>query len=149
MRARPLLSLTMIVRNEVRTLGRCLASIRLVVDEIVVVDTGSTDETMDVAATFGASCHRVEWRRDFAWARQQAMDRARGQWVIWLDADDVVENVAGLRERVNAAPDTTAGFMWKYVSARDEYGHSTSECWRERCIRNDGRFQWVGRVHEV
>jgi tetratricopeptide (TPR) repeat protein len=149
MTARPLLSLSMIVRNEERTLRRCLASVRAVVDEIVVVDTGSTDGTLEVAAEFGARPAHVTWRRDFAWARQQAMDRARGRWVMWLDADDVVEGIDGLRERLAQADPSIAGFSWKYVNARDEYGHSISECWRERCVRHDGRFQWAGTVHEV
>jgi glycosyltransferase involved in cell wall biosynthesis len=84
-------SLTMIVRNEEQNLPRCLKSVRGLFDEIVVVDTGSTDRTKDIAAEFGARVFDFTWIDDFAVARNVALDHATGDYVLWLDADDVLD----------------------------------------------------------
>ncbi|HEX8686430.1 MAG TPA: glycosyltransferase [Pyrinomonadaceae bacterium] len=142
-------SLAMIVRDEERTLGRCLASAAGAFDEVVVVDTGSRDATREVARRHGARVSDFEWCDDFSAARQFAFDRATSDWVAWLDADDVVSNAAALRAALAAAPADVAGFEWRYVYGRDEWGNANCEMWRERCVRNDGTFRWRGRVHEV
>src|SRR5262245_57509130 len=93
---RPLLSLTMIVRNEEESLDRCLASARGLADELIVVDTGSTDRTVEIARAHGASVHHFKWCDDFAAARNVALRHATGQWCLHLDADEwVVEAEAG------------------------------------------------------
>jgi glycosyltransferase involved in cell wall biosynthesis len=84
-------SLTMIVRNEEKNLPRCLESVRGLFDEMVVVDTGSTDRTKDIAAGFGARVVDFAWVDDFAAARNVALEHATGDYAMWLDADDVVE----------------------------------------------------------
>jgi tetratricopeptide (TPR) repeat protein len=142
-------SLAMIVRDEERTLGRCLESVAGVFDEVVVVDTGSRDATKEVARGFGARVYDFNWRDDFAAARQFAFDRAECDWVAWLDADDVLTNADTLRATLDAAPAGASGFEWRYVYARDSWGNATCEHWRERCVRNDGTFRWQGRIHEV
>jgi glycosyltransferase involved in cell wall biosynthesis len=142
-------SIALIVRNEEQTLRRCLGSIRRAVDEIVVVDTGSTDGTREVAAGFTDRIYEYAWHDDFAAARQFAFDRASGDWVGWLDADDVVLNAAAIRGlAAHAGPDIGV-IHWRYVVDRDTWGNSRSEYWRERLVRNDGSFHWRGRVHEV
>src|SRR3954453_11439767 len=83
-------SLAMIVRNEARCLPRCLGTVREAVDEIVVVDTGSNHGTGEIARTLADRVLHFAWCDDFAHARQHAFDAARGDWVMWLDADDVV-----------------------------------------------------------
>ncbi len=143
------ISAALIVKNEETTLPRCLASIRDVVDQIVVVDTGSLDSTRDVARSYGAEVHEFAWRQDFAAARQFSFDRTRGGWVIWLDADDELLNAKAVRETAQAASSAVDGFYWKYIVAFDGHGSSACELWRERCVRNEGRFRWQGRVHEV
>lgn len=142
-------SACLIVKNEENTLGRCLDSIRDHVDEIVVVDTGSRDGTRDVARRYTTRLFEFPWRYDFAAARQFSFDRATGDWVFWLDADDVVHNPAGIRPSIAEAPGDVNCFYWKYRAGRDEYGNATCEFWRERCVRNNYSFRWVGRVHEV
>jgi glycosyltransferase involved in cell wall biosynthesis len=142
-------SAALIVKNEERLLPRCLSSIRPHVDEIVVVDTGSTDQTLDVARRFSDRVMTCTWRRDFSKARQHAFDHATGDWIFWVDADDVVTNAERIRPAVESAPPDVKALYWKYVVGRDEYGNSTCEFWRERCVRNDGSFRWAGRVHEV
>jgi len=84
-------SLTMIVRDEESNISRCLESVREVFDEIVVLDTGSKDRTIDIARSFGARVFDFVWVDDFAAARNAALARAKGDYAFWLDADDVIE----------------------------------------------------------
>src|SRR5262249_33980822 len=86
--ARPRVSLCMIVRDEEANLPACLASAADLVDEVVVVDTGSTDRTREVAARFGARVFDFPWVDDFAAARNESLRHATGDWVFWMDADD-------------------------------------------------------------
>jgi glycosyltransferase involved in cell wall biosynthesis len=97
-------SLTMIVRDEEANLPRCLEAVRGVFDEIVVVDTGSTDRTAEIARSFGARVFDFVWVDDFAAARNAALARATGDYAFWLDADDVVEphQVATLRALIES-----------------------------------------------
>ncbi|HUI29791.1 MAG TPA: glycosyltransferase [Candidatus Acidoferrales bacterium] len=85
------LSLSMIVKNEARFLPGCLESVRDLVDEIVIVDTGSTDETKSIAGNFGAKVFDFEWKNDFSLARNESMRRTTGDWVLYLDADERIE----------------------------------------------------------
>lgn len=85
------LSLCMIVKNEEKNLPGCLASVRGLADEVIVVDTGSQDGTREVAKQFGARLVEAAWRDDFSWARNISLEHATGDWILWLDADDRVE----------------------------------------------------------
>jgi tetratricopeptide (TPR) repeat protein len=89
------LSLCMIVKNEEANLPRCLTSVRDAVDEIVILDTGSTDRTPEIAKEFGAKVHHFEWPNDFSIARNQSLKYVRGDWVLVLDADETLaKNIA-------------------------------------------------------
>ena len=88
-RPRARTSLTMIVRDEQHNLPNCLSSVAGLFDEIVVVDTGSTDRTREIALEFGARVFDFVWVDDFAAARNAALARATGDYAFWLDADDV------------------------------------------------------------
>lgn len=81
-------SLCMIVRNEERFLGDCLRSVQGLVDEMIIVDTGSTDGTIDIAKQYGAMIIPYEWRDDFSAARNESLNHATGEWVLYLDADE-------------------------------------------------------------
>jgi tetratricopeptide (TPR) repeat protein len=83
-----MLSLSMIVRDEAKRLEACLRSVQGFVDEIVVVDTGSSDATIAIAERLGATVHQIEWPGDFAPARNQALQWVNGDWVLVLDADE-------------------------------------------------------------
>jgi len=85
---RPLLSLCMIVKDEERNLPRCLRSVEGVVDQIVVVDTGSTDRTIQIARQMGAEVYTMRWEEDFAQARNYSLSKATGRWILCLDADE-------------------------------------------------------------
>ena len=84
------LTLCMIVKNEAATLPRTLASVKGVVDEMVVLDTGSGDRTREIAQEFGARVYRFEWCDDFAAARNECLKYAAGDWILVLDADEVL-----------------------------------------------------------
>ena len=90
------LSLVMIVKNEERCLARCLESVKTLVDEMIIVDTGSTDKTIDIAKSYGAKIFHFEWTNDFSEARNFALSKASGKWRLVLDADEYV--VEGNRE---------------------------------------------------
>ena len=81
----------MIVRDEEKNLSQCLESVRGVFDEIVVLDTGSKDRTVEIARSFGARVFDFVWVDDFGAARNAALARARGDYAFWLDADDLIE----------------------------------------------------------
>lgn len=84
------LSLCMIVRNEEKHIIKCLKSVRDIVDEMIVVDTGSTDRTKDLAAAFGAQVFDFEWNDDFSAARNLSLSKATGDWILVLDADEAI-----------------------------------------------------------
>lgn len=96
------LSCCMIVKNEAEQLPKCLDSIKNVVDEIVVLDTGSTDQTIDIAQQWGAKVYRDSWDNDFAKARNQALQYVTGDWVLVLDADErfVTERKSELKQAI-------------------------------------------------
>ena len=81
----------MIVRDEEKNLPHCSKSVEGVFDEIIIVDTGSTDRTVEIARSFGARVFDFVWVDDFAAARNAALARATGDYAFWLDADDVVD----------------------------------------------------------
>lgn len=142
-------AITMIVKNEEHVLARCLESIAGAVDEIVVVDTGSTDHTREVAARFTEKVYDFPWRQDFAAARQFAFDQATAEWVGWLDADDIVIGAETIRPELATVAANVGSVYWRYVVGRDGHGNITCEYWRERCVRNNGASRWSGRIHEV
>lgn len=86
-----LISVCMIVKNEADRLDRCLTSIKEVADELIIVDTGSTDDSPEICRRYGANVHLYEWKDDFAAARNYGLPFATGEWILWLDADEVFE----------------------------------------------------------
>lgn len=87
----PEISLCMIVRNEEKQLRRCLESAKAFVSEILLVDTGSIDETKEIAQEYGAKVMEAEWAGDFASVRNLSIREAQGEWILWLDADEAIE----------------------------------------------------------
>ncbi len=90
---RPRISLCMITKNEEEFLGKCLESAKEVLDEIIVVDTGSTDKTKEIAKSFGARVYDFEWRDDFSLARNESLKYSSGDWILVLDADEELDSV--------------------------------------------------------
>jgi len=98
------LSLCMIVKDEEVALPKCLGSVKDVVDQIIVLDTGSTDKTPDIAKQFGAEVHHFEWCNDFSAARNDALKYVTGDWVLVLDADETLTQqiVPHMREAIES-----------------------------------------------
>src|SRR5689334_11019756 len=95
----------MIVRDNEQTIHPCLESIRPWVDEIVVVDTGSTDKTPQICEWFGAKIFHFPWVDDFSAARNESIRHATGEWVFWMDSDDTINPDCGRKLRELAMPD--------------------------------------------
>ena len=106
----PRCSACLIVRNEERSLERTLASLADLVQEVIVVDTGSEDGTKEVAARQGARVADFQWVDDFAAARNESLRLATGEWIFWLDADEWLdeENRPKLRELLAGLGDENA-----------------------------------------
>ncbi len=152
-RARPAeglrLSLCMIVRDEQEMLPRCLAAVADVVDELVVVDTGSVDRTVEIARSFGALVIEHEWSDSFAEARNLSLDAASGDWLMYLDADEVL-----VREDAELLRSLT-GRTWREAFYLSEINYTgtlgdgaavTHEALR--IFRNRPEYRFEGRVHE-
>lgn len=145
------LSLCMIVKDEEEVLARCLASVNGLFDEIVIADTGSGDATCDIARSFGAAVLSFPWRDDFAAARNFSFSKATGDYLFWLDADDVLpppsrDKFPALRALLERdAPDTV---FLPYDTSFDEKGVPQLTYCRERVLRRCPLARWVGRVHE-
>jgi tetratricopeptide (TPR) repeat protein len=137
------LSATLIVRNEERFLGDCLRSIRDVVDEIVVVDTGSTDRTPHIARNLGARLHHFPWRDDFSAARNHALDRARGEWILYIDADESLRpcDVGALRAQLSEPAHVAYNVLLYARPGLTPY-------WEMRLFRNDPAIRFRGVMHE-
>ena len=129
-------SLCMIVKNEEQSLARCLSSVKNLVDEMIVVDTGSTDKTKEVAEVFGAKVFEFSWTESFSDARNFSLSKADGDWILVLDGDEVIslsdheglkKIIASSRKKKKAYSFTTRN----YVEPTDTQG------W----VRNDGAYR--------
>lgn len=146
------LSLCMIVKNEEDTLERCLSSVKDALDEIVIVDTGSTDATKKTASRFTNKIFDFKWCDDFAAARNYAFSKASQTYVMWLDADDVItpENLEILKTLKETVLDgKTPQVIANYDVAFDENGNPSMTYVRERIFLRSLKPVWLGAVHEV
>lgn len=142
------LSLCMIVRDESEVLARCLESIAPAVDEIVVVDTGSVDDTVEIARSFGARVEPFEWIDDFAAARNRSFELAACPYILWLDADDVVLP-AELEKLLDLKPRLEKDVYWmSYDYRQDLFGACTYRLRRDNLVRHRPGLRWRSPVHE-
>ncbi|UCD38315.1 MAG: glycosyltransferase [Fidelibacterota bacterium] len=148
MMARGTLSVCMIVRNESRMLPDCLSSIQDVADQLVIVDTGSTDDTVSIASSFGAQIHHFKWIDDFAAARNESIRHATGDWILWLDADEQLmpASVEPLK-RLLVPPKrpTIYQVMIRNLQADKQ---SSSLSMSHRLFSRHPRLRFSGRIHE-
>ncbi len=148
------LSLCMIVKNEEQFLRNCLESVKGVVDEIVIVDTGSTDNTLNIAREFGAKIVPFQWVEDFSAARNVSLQHATGDWALWLDADEELAPNSGkyFRYAIENAKAKTGAYLvricnwltfpYRYEGGEKAYHHAA------RLFRRVPGVQFVGRIHE-
>jgi len=141
----PGVTLCMIVKNEEDNLEKCLCSAEPYVDEIVIVDTGSTDSTVSIARSFGAHVTGFKWCGDFSAARNVSLDAALCQWILWLDADDIVP--PGQEEplaRIKASADQ--GFYARIMSLAENA--ERPEYLQLRFLPNRPELRFEQRIHE-
>ena len=143
--AEPKLSVCLIVKNEERFLDRCLASVRDVAWQIVVVDTGSTDRTVEIARKHGAEVHSVTWSDDFSAARNSCLLHARGDWVLSLDADEELSepHVQKLKSHLR-----TPGVLGFRLPLKESTLGDGALAYVPRLFRNAPGIHFIGRVHE-
>jgi glycosyltransferase involved in cell wall biosynthesis len=144
------ISLCMIVRDEEGTLARCLDSVKGLVDEVVIVDTGSIDRTKEIALEYTSNVYDFEWIDDFAAARNFSFSKATGEYILWLDADDVLledarEGFKTLKEGLDRKFDAVS---MPYHLTMDVNGKPSYSSRRNRLVKRERNFQWFGKVHE-
>ena len=147
----PAVSLCMIVKNEEMHITRCLDSVAELVDEIIVVDTGSTDRTVELVSGYTSKIYSYPWKDDFADARNYSFSRASMDYCMWMDADDILEETEKdkflqLKQTLSLDVDIV---MMKYHTSFDDAGKPSFSYFRERWIRNCPQYRWIGAVHEV
>ncbi len=141
------LTLSMIVKNEEKHLKECLESVKNVVDEIIIVDTGSTDATAEIAKSYGAAVYNFEWINDFSAARNFALNKSSSDWILYLDADErldansiqEIKQITGVKQRI--------GYYCTILSidkenSRDNYIRYV------RLFANYPGIMFYGKVHE-
>jgi len=145
------ISLCMIVKNEEDVLARCLDSAKDLVDEIIIVDTGSTDTTKDIAKSYTNLVYDFEWIDDFSAARNFSFSKATMEYCMWLDADDIIleSDAKEFLELKDSLDKTTDIVMLKYNTAFDQNGKPTFSYYRERIIKNKMGYKWNSPIHEV
>lgn len=138
-----------IVKNEGNILGRILSDIRDVVDEICIVDTGSSDHTVAIAESFGAKVSHFPWNNDFSAARNHSIACAKSDYLIWLDADDRIDeadqkHLASFKNRLR--PQKDRAYMLKILGRSKDMPDTVSL--QTRIIPNRPGVRFTGRVHE-
>ncbi|HVN48237.1 MAG TPA: glycosyltransferase [Bacteroidota bacterium] len=143
------LTLSMIVKNEEKFLRGCLESVRDVVDEIVVVDTGSTDKTMDIAKEFDAKVFLFDWINDFSAARNESLLHATGDWILYLDADERLRSGQKKKLRQLLSQNNVHAFdVWIEGGADLKDGCVAQRNAYPRLFRSHPSVRFEGRVHE-
>lgn len=147
----PTISLCMIVKNEEMHIARCLDSVAALVDELIIVDTGSTDRTVEIVSDYTSNVYTYPWKDDFSAARNYSFSKASMDYCMWMDADDVIEETEKdkflqLKESLSLDTDIV---MMRYHTSFDEAGRPSFSYYRERWIKNAPQYRWIGAVHEV
>jgi glycosyltransferase involved in cell wall biosynthesis len=147
---KPRVSLCIIVKNEEANLADCLRSVAGLVDEMVIVDTGSSDRTKEIAHEFGARVFDFPWVDSFAAARNESIRHATGDWIFWMDADDrlFLEAQAKLKTLIGSLGDDNAGFCMKCFCLASPRTVAPTVLYQIRLFRNHPEIRWKYRVHE-
>jgi glycosyltransferase involved in cell wall biosynthesis len=144
------ISLCLIVKDEEDVIERCLKSVHQAIDELIIVDTGSTDRTKEICQKYTNKIFDFEWINDFAAARNFAFSCATMDYIFWLDADDILlledcRKLTALKEIIDPAVDAVS---MVYCLTQDEHGNMTSSNRRNRLVKRLNKFRWQGFVHE-
>ena len=147
------LSVCMIVKDEEQFIGQCLESVKPIANQIVVVDTGSTDQTKHIAQSHGAEVYHFEWCDDFAAARNFALEQVRGDWVLILDADEVLTQKGreGLKKDMQTQNILGHRIRCEHLEPAESGGYKLmADAWHyiPRLVRNAPGLHFTGIIHE-
>ena len=147
-----LLSIGMILKNEEHFLRDCLTSIKPILDavhsELIIYDTGSTDATVQIAKEFTDQVYVIEWRNDFSWARNHTIRKAKGEWFMFVDADEMFTDTTDLIEFFNSGEHkkyNCASYRWRNFFGEGLYGSFRPL----RLFRMDKDTIFKGKIHEM
>ncbi len=144
------ISACMIAKNEERVIARCIESYRMAVDEIIVVDTGSTDQTVAVAQGLGAKVFSFIWNNDFSAAKNYALSKAQGDWIVFLDADEYFANATGhnLRSCLQNLDKSFHALSCRMINLDEDTGTMLNEFIQMRVFKNSKHIRYIGAIHE-
>jgi len=142
----PTLSICMIIKNEEKVLDRCLQSAKQIADEIIIVDTGSNDNSINIAKKYTNQIYNFNWCDDFSKARNYSFSKSKCDYIMWLDADDIIPNKTIKYINQNKSQFNAGTYMFKYTIGTNKT--NKLNYWRERIVRNCKQANWIGAVHE-
>lgn len=143
------LAACLIVKNEEAVLPRCLDSVHELCDEIVVVDTGSTDRTVEIAKSYGARVGHFEWCDDFSAARNASLDLATSHWALWIDADEELTSESWNAIREGLIRNHFGGYYVRIVNLMDDENEANQYVHTPvRLFRRIPEIRFEGRIHE-
>ena len=148
------LSACVITKNEEENIGTWLASMKKIADEMIVVDTGSTDRTVEMAKEAGARVFHHAWQNDFAAAKNAALEKAKGDWILFLDADEhfspqTLPKVRPLLEKVEASLKPIVGVICRLINIdKDQGNRFMGAIFQLRIFRNSRDLRYEGKIHE-
>ena len=138
-----------IVKNEAENLAKSIKSLKNQVNEIVVVDTGSTDNTIAVARKLGAKVYSFPWQDDFSKARNFALSKAKGDWLVLLDADEyfTAKTAGNIRQVIRQAQQAD-GLLIQMVNYDVDKAEVQDYFYQLRIVRNQQGLHYEGKIHE-
>jgi len=143
------LSACLIVKNEAHTLPRCLESIHSLADEIIIVDTGSTDNTVEIARHYKAKIYHFQWRNDFSAARNESLQNANGDWILYIDADEIIDDANALKIRTLINRDDIMALTVRQCIPQ-QFNNIATSFYIEYCriFRRLPEIHFEGAIHE-
>jgi len=144
------ISLCMIVKNEEDTIYRCIDSVKDIVDEIIIVDTGSTDNTIQILKSLDIIPYQFKWINDFSSARNFSFSKATKDYILWLDADDILnpDDIEKFKILKSTITNDVDAVSMNYVLSTNEHGEFIHSLKRNRLVKNSKNFKWIGFIHE-
>lgn len=140
------LSLCMITKNEEKNIKRCLESVKNIVDEIIIVDTGSTDNTIEIAKSYGANIYNYDWNNDFSEARNISLEKATKDWIIVLDADEELPYEEGLKLKNTINTSKMEGLFLRLDNIIED--KNLGDAVVLRVFKNNPNYRFRGKMHE-
>jgi glycosyltransferase involved in cell wall biosynthesis len=145
---KPRLSLCMIVKDEEKLLPSCLESVKSFVDEMIIVDTGSTDRTIEIAEQYGAKIWNIPWEDDFSKARNVGLEHAEGDWILHLDADEQIEQ-KDIQQLLSLLANNQAEAYFLQINNHKSEGSGDTIIFPSvRLWRNRKEYRFKGALHE-